>query len=604
MKKRMIWLAAFLVTLLLSVPAFAAPPPPYLPPQSADDVPVPAYTVPSISNVKISGNDVTMDVSGTYNDGGAIIYAVTPSGEQQQYEVFTVTGSGLAGTVTGLPADATSWRISMVCVYNTGTPGADMSFYYDEAGALESYSIQDTTVSAKYHFDSQGRMTYYRIGNMNVSYNQYGSLMMYMVSTDAWEQIYNNQYELITERFRDGVAGTMTELRYDGGVLVYRYVANDDGSQYTYDGNGVLRRSMTVDGDGLATQNLYDVNGNLYSYMLQTDTQYEQYDAEGNLLRKNYDGAAGYIYETYKNGRLVQKTVSGELPDGRDYDDIYENGVYTQRIIYEDDGDYHYDAKGNYTGKTVYSGDEYQEFNADGDLAEYMVYSEQQGGVWLTYNHRNVLQSLEYYAPYIYDIYRYDAKEKVWYLNDVPYDGPVPVALAELKLEKEIVWYPNNTVCSFGPQFRDIDPGLTDLWYMFTPVDVSHDGTQTFELVGGSVYVLGQVSVTVAGDSVTVNYSTIKGKHGNIYMKSEYLNFFPDLASVKTVVPGELGEGFRFGQTISIQKDLGGDTNVLMFVRNVATFCNFADKDTLLRRFYKNLPGRVELRDAMLAMMD
>jgi hypothetical protein len=105
---------------------------------------------------------------------------------------------------------------------------------------------------------------------------------------------------------------------------------------------------------------------------------------------------------------------------------------------------------------------------------------------------------------------------------------------------------------------------------MFTPVDLSHDGTQTFELIGGNMYVLGQAAITVSGDSVTVNYSTVKGKYGHIYVKSEYLNFFPDLDSVKTVVPEENGEGFRFGQTISIQKDLGGDTNVLMFIRNVA----------------------------------
>jgi hypothetical protein len=232
------------------------------------------------------------------------------------------------------------------------------------------------------------------------------------------------------------------------------------------------------------------------------------------------------------------------------------------------------------------------------------VYSEQQGGVLLSYNHRRALQSLEYRDPYNGDLYRYDSKEKEWYLNNMPYGGPVPIKLQTLQLDKEIVWYPNNTVCSFGPQFRDVDPSLTDLWYMFTPVDLSHDGTQTFELVGGNMYVLGQVSLTVAGDSVTVTYNTVKGKNGHIYTKSEYLNFFKDFNSVTTVVPEELGEGFRFGEAISIQKDLGGDTNVLMFIRNVATFRNFVTNDILLKRFYKNYPSRVTLRNAMLELMD
>jgi hypothetical protein len=50
------------------------------------------------------------------------------------------------------------------------------------------------------------------------------------------------------------------------------------------------------------------------------------------------------------------------------------------------------------------------------------------------------------------------------------------------------------------------------------------------------------VFVTVAGDDVTVTYKTVYGKYGHIYMKSEYLNFFTDLASVSTVVPEEIGE--------------------------------------------------------------
>jgi hypothetical protein len=80
--------------------------------------------------------------------------------------------------------------------------------------------------------------------------------------------------------------------------------------------------------------------------------------------------------------------------------------------------------------------------------------------------------------------------------------------------------------------------------------------------------------------------------------------FFPDLASVNTVLPEEIGEGYSFGKEISISKDLKGDTNVLMFIRNVATFRDYVTDDAKLRRYYKNYPSRKVLRDEMLAMMD
>ena len=72
-------------------------------------------------------------------------------------------------------------------------------------------------------------------------------------------------------------------------------------------------------------------------------------------------------------------------------------------------------------------------------------------------------------------------------------------------------WYPSNTVTTAGLAFRDERPELTDKWYQFNPVDLSQDGVQSFTLVGGSVLILGKVTVEVAGDEVTVNYSTTYG---------------------------------------------------------------------------------------------
>ena len=166
------------------------------------------------------------------------------------------------------------------------------------------------------------------------------------------------------------------------------------------------------------------------------------------------------------------------------------------------------------------------------------------------------------------------------------------------------VWYPSNTVTTAGFAFRDERPELTKKWYQFTPVDLSRDGSYSFEMVGGSVYILGKVVVDVKGDEVTVRYATTYGRHGNVRMESEFFTFFPDLASVSAVEPEELGEGFRFGEPISIEKDLNGDTRVLLFVRNVATFADHVRSDMPRARYWPNHPTRVAHRELLRGLMD
>ncbi len=174
-----------------------------------------------------------------------------------------------------------------------------------------------------------------------------------------------------------------------------------------------------------------------------------------------------------------------------------------------------------------------------------------------------------------------------------------------LTIEK-LTWYPNNTACSFGPQFREVRPSLTDKWYMFTPLDLSKDGVQEFEYIAGNVYIIGKVTVEVKGDILTVNYRNYyKDQGGNTETKSEFYTFFRDLASVTEVEPEKMDDrGYVFGQQISIQNDLGGDTNVLLFIRNTVTYSDYVTSTKKLTRFWINLPERVTLRNAMLAMMD
>ena len=62
--------------------------------------------------------------------------------------------------------------------------------------------------------------------------------------------------------------------------------------------------------------------------------------------------------------------------------------------------------------------------------------------------------------------------------------------------------------------------------------------------------------------------------------------------------------GFRFGDAVSIEKDLEGDTNVLLFIRNQVTYCDYVTNTHKLTRFWPNLPERKALREQMQIMMD
>ena len=184
------------------------------------------------------------------------------------------------------------------------------------------------------------------------------------------------------------------------------------------------------------------------------------------------------------------------------------------------------------------------------------------------------------------------------YYNYSAKDGAVTIEKA--------TWYTKNTACSFGPYFREERSTLTDKWYTFTPVDLTIQGRQTFEYVASNMYVIGEVYVDVAGDNVTVTYYNFYDRfQGNTKTLTEFFTIFPDLKSVKDVNPETMDDlGFAFGQNISIEKDLGGDTNVLLFVRNQVTYSTYPTSTSKLTRFWPNLPERKALREQMRNLMD
>lgn len=163
-------------------------------------------------------------------------------------------------------------------------------------------------------------------------------------------------------------------------------------------------------------------------------------------------------------------------------------------------------------------------------------------------------------------------------------------------IKTDAPWMWQNTVCSFGPHFRNIDPELTDKWYMFSAIDLSQDGVQTYELVAGGRYKIGNVTITVNGDEVTVDYDYFNDLY--IYNQGEFFTFFPDFDSITTVDPAEL-TAMEYGKTYSIANDLNGDTNVLLYICNMVNFQTDIDG---IERFYENIPWRKELRQSMLEL--
>ena len=178
-------------------------------------------------------------------------------------------------------------------------------------------------------------------------------------------------------------------------------------------------------------------------------------------------------------------------------------------------------------------------------------------------------------------------------------------------IQFQVKWYPHNTICVAGVEFRDVRPELTDKWYNFAAIDLSQDGVQVYDLVASNMYIIGSVIVTKSGDEVTVDWQlNLQGTtDANFQLEDEFLTFFSDLNAVTEVDPAKYeGPSYEFGQTISIANDLGGDTNVLLYILNQATYCNNLSykyqKPIYHTRYWPNLEYRIAEREAMMELVN
>lgn len=132
-----------------------------------------------------------------------------------------------------------------------------------------------------------------------------------------------------------------------------------------------------------------------------------------------------------------------------------------------------------------------------------------------------------------------------------------------------------NTACALGQRFRDTDPALTDKWYMFTPVDLSAEGVQSFPLIAANMHYIGDVQVTVQGGSANIGYTLNSGK---IKVKEEFLTFFSGLDAVTTVLPEEMPEpGVTMRVDIPVKDILGESAKGLLYLRLVIDYDIYAN---------------------------
>ena len=104
---------------------------------------------------------------------------------------------------------------------------------------------------------------------------------------------------------------------------------------------------------------------------------------------------------------------------------------------------------------------------------------------------------------------------------------------------------------SEGPLFLSFRQDLTDEYYMFTPMDLSLDNEYHFPLIGSTSQVVGEAKVTVMSGLAIVKYYLVNGV--SVDEKDEFFTFFPDIRSVKTVKPSQLGEvRLKFGVPCSV----------------------------------------------------
>jgi hypothetical protein len=126
-------------------------------------------------------------------------------------------------------------------------------------------------------------------------------------------------------------------------------------------------------------------------------------------------------------------------------------------------------------------------------------------------------------------------------------------------------------ICSMGLYFREMRPVLTDEWFFFTPIELNFEGEQVYPLIASNAYEVGELKLTIQNGQLLAQYTVLDG----ITILDEFLTFFPNLDSVKTVNVKMLeGQEYPFNTPIDIAANFGEDARVILYMNNAASFNN------------------------------
>ena len=162
----------------------------------------------------------------------------------------------------------------------------------------------------------------------------------------------------------------------------------------------------------------------------------------------------------------------------------------------------------------------------------------------------------------------------------------------------------SSTMCTFGPRLVDMGDQLapaSNKWYMFTPFDISMNGTQTYELVVDNQYIVGSLTLVVHNGNLTVNY-----KVDSPYLRVD-LEFFTILDTIHLLSqyePEELAPeyGLQPGRTYSLaQLNIPYDSELCLYFCSRVTYTYDAVNMRALN--YGSSIHQAQL-NAMLAIMD
>lgn len=151
-------------------------------------------------------------------------------------------------------------------------------------------------------------------------------------------------------------------------------------------------------------------------------------------------------------------------------------------------------------------------------------------------------------------------------------------------------WMRNQSACSLGIRFRDLENKLTNKWYMFTPVKLT-EGEQTLDLIAANCYKVGTVTLTVAEGKAKVSLNLKR----DVKLIDATVAVVPSFAEITSVEPASF-ETYAPDTEIAVE----GDQAVLFVLVHV-------DYDTEagnVEWFSNNSKDYQKLVEELKALMD